>query len=54
MVKIERGIRKFLEAELLRYGTDYMPWSSLHGVLLWFGKPRDGSVEMDTFLRKHC
>lgn len=38
MVKIERGIRKFLEAELLRHGTDekifldYMPWSSLHEV----------------------
>ena len=60
MVKIERGIRKFLEAELLRCGTDekilvldYTPWRSLDGVLLCFGKLCDGSVEMDTLLRKH-
>lgn len=59
MVKIERSLRKFLEAELLRCGTDEKvfldcsPWSSLDGVLLCFGKPCDGSVEMDTFSKLH-
>lgn len=44
MVKIEQSLRKFLEAELLRCGTDEnvfldsSSWSSLDGVLLCFGK----------------
>ena len=53
MVKIERGsycdtVRMKIFFWIICLGVVYT------GCLLCFGKPRDGSVEMDTLLRKHC